>query len=305
MKNIELTKMEQENLDYLLKVSSGEHVRRSQINKIKQDLKKMKFNSVLKAFKRKYQKTKIQTMNNLEIPDIDSNIGDSDLSNKKIAIYTAIFGGYDELADPIFYDPSIDYIAFTDRDIKSKIWSVIKIDSKFSGTDSNRLYKFSPHKFLDSYDYSIYIDGNVQIYGDVKPLIANVSKNSGLAFHRNGERDCIYQEAAFCKIIGKGNTALITKTISQYEKEGFPKHFGMCGCNIIISDLKNDLSKSILTQWLEEFNRSQMGRDQIIFPYIVWKNGLGIKDIGFLGEFTNLNPKFRVNNHSEEDKVNE
>ncbi len=32
----------------------------------------------------------------------------------KIAVYTAITGGYDELRDPIYVDDNIDYYAFTD-----------------------------------------------------------------------------------------------------------------------------------------------------------------------------------------------
>ena len=40
----------------------------------------------------------------------------------KIAVYTSIFGGYDELHEDQLQMDGVDYICFTDSDIKSKTW---------------------------------------------------------------------------------------------------------------------------------------------------------------------------------------
>ena len=45
--------------------------------------------------------------------------------NKKV-IYTTIFGGYDELTEPYFIPDGWDFICFTDTDLKSKNWKIVK-----------------------------------------------------------------------------------------------------------------------------------------------------------------------------------
>ena len=45
---------------------------------------------------------------------------------KRLAIYTAIFGGYDKLPDPTFIPENADFFCFTDSDIQSDIWNIIK-----------------------------------------------------------------------------------------------------------------------------------------------------------------------------------
>ena len=46
--------------------------------------------------------------------------------NKKV-IYTTIFGGYDELTEPHFIPNGWDFICFTDTDLKSKNWKIVKV----------------------------------------------------------------------------------------------------------------------------------------------------------------------------------
>jgi hypothetical protein len=42
----------------------------------------------------------------------------------RIAIYTSIFGGYDDLIDDQFQMDGVDYVCFTDRDMESETWKL-------------------------------------------------------------------------------------------------------------------------------------------------------------------------------------
>jgi len=53
----------------------------------------------------------------------------------KIAVYTSIFGGYDDLMDDQFKMDGVDYICFTDMDITSNLWNIVKSTPIYS--DSN------------------------------------------------------------------------------------------------------------------------------------------------------------------------
>ena len=44
----------------------------------------------------------------------------------KIAVYTSIFGGYDKLNENQYKMDGVDYLCFTDSDIQSDTWDVIK-----------------------------------------------------------------------------------------------------------------------------------------------------------------------------------
>jgi len=44
-------------------------------------------------------------------------------TGKRIAVYTAIYGNYDTIPEPLYADPMCDYYIFTDKDIpEGSIW---------------------------------------------------------------------------------------------------------------------------------------------------------------------------------------
>ena len=58
-----------------------------------------------------------------------------DVEGKKIAVYTCIVGDYDELLEPVYVNPNIEYFAFTDQVVKSdSIWKKL-IFQNFLNTD--------------------------------------------------------------------------------------------------------------------------------------------------------------------------
>lgn len=224
----------------------------------------------------------------------------------KIAIYTCITNGYDMLKEPLFNSPNIDYYVFTDTNIekKSKNWNIINTNNlknkelnELDDIQKNRFIKMHPHIFLKGYDYSLYVDGNVTIISDITPLITSISKDVGISLHRHIYRNCLYDEAKVLKILGKGNKKKINKQIKQYNKEGFPKKYGLLEATIILADLKNPKSKLILDSWWEEFVGSKSYRDQLSLPYILWRHGINSSKVASLGENLYRSSKFFVEPH--------
>lgn len=217
--------------------------------------------------------------------------------------YTCITGGYDELLTPLLTSDSLDYIAFSDNDkLHSDTWKIKSIDKLVGVFDNyiNRYYKLQPKIIFPDYDFSIYVDGNVQIISDVSMLysIARESK-VGIAMHKHVERDCLYDEGEACILHKRGNSTQIQKQMQKYENSGMPRHFGLLEATIIVVDLKNPVATEIMGQWWDEFNYWKSGRDQLAFPYVLWKNGYTLEDVGILGNNKFLNPKFRIGGHSE------
>ena len=168
---------------------------------------------------------------------------------------------------------------------------------KMNVIEKNRYFKMlGINKFAD-YDYSIYVDANIEIYGDLRTITKYTKITSGVAMFNHSSRGCIYKEAIACKIQKKGDNSKIDKQLKEYEKAGMPRDFGMCECSIIVKDLRNDFSSKLMSLWWEDFINRRSYRDQISFPYIVWENGLTMNQIGCLGENISLDGNFRRYNH--------
>ena len=216
--------------------------------------------------------------------------------------YTCITGGYDNPKEPLFADSNLRYELFSDCDIPSdSIWNYNKISIEASSTIGNyvnRYYKMHPFELFPNDQFSIYVDGNVQIASNVSTLFDIARKSRiGIAMHKHAKQNCIYKNALACEYNNRGNIEMIHQQMERYRREGFPEEFGLLEATIIIVDLGNDTAKDIMGKWWKEFIATESGRDQLSLPYVLWKNGYQVEDVGCLGNDEYHNPKFRISVH--------
>ena len=205
----------------------------------------------------------------------------------KIAVYTAVFGVYDELKFCDYLGEGIDLYYISDEKPYNLPTYYIWMDAKeiipdyiVSPIKRNRFIKMNPHKFLSQYVYSIYIDGNVIISGDISRFLKK--SNSGISVFMHPSRDCIYQEALSIVNFKRVNINDVCCQMKKYLDEGMPIHYGLGEMPIIAREHLKKECVSIMETWWEEFeNESQ--RDQLSFTYAMWKNGYKITDLGCLG----------------------
>jgi len=205
----------------------------------------------------------------------------------RIAVYTSIFGGYDNLIDDQLQMEGVDYICFTDRDIKSDTWEVRKSTPIY--TDSNRnakKYKVLPHRYLGEYDWSVWIDGNIKIHSDIRPLCSGEPYKVYDHMKVFDARDCIYDEAETILNFGKinsertpergiknwkDNPKLIVDQMNRYISEGYPKNNGLATNPIILRNHNDSAVIAVMEDWWSEIKYNSK-RDQLSFNYIAWKN---------------------------------
>lgn len=210
-------------------------------------------------------------------------------SDDRIAVYTCIFGDYDNISTPMIFPDNIDYYIITDKAITNVVgWKIINLkdyENKISGmsnVEKNRWFKMHPHIVFDQYKYSVYIDGNVIPVTDFTEYINRIG-NSGIAMYVHSFNDCVYHEAFLIKYLKPQiNYKDIEKHVKHLREDGMPERFGMYSCNIIARDHSNKLCIKIMNTWWDEFKHYSK-RDQMSFTYSVWKNGLNIDDVGVLG----------------------
>jgi len=195
-------------------------------------------------------------------------------AKNKIAVVTAIAGGYDNLHEPEYYDENVDYIAFCDTVPKSHIWQVRYIDyTHFTQPRmAAKLYKILAHKFLPDYDWIIWIDGSVVITGSVSELTGTVDGDIGVFGHPL--RDCVYEEyEASLKNIhhAKGEPASVRlRQKERYRAEGLPARGGLYACTVMVRKNTKKVSRFFEFWWSEISVASSS--DQMPFVYSLWKN---------------------------------
>lgn len=197
--------------------------------------------------------------------------------NRKV-IYTAVIGNYDNLSKPEFYNNDFDYICFTDnKNLKSPgIWQIKYIDHiKYINIDNVRLARYiktNPEIFVGNYDYSIWVDANLIITGDMNDLINKCS--SGYLGFKHTYRDCIYDEAIKCIEWSLDDINIINSEIDFLKLEKYPKHNGLIETNVLCRKHTQEIKKVNQAWW--EMIKKYSRRDQLSHMYIIWKYKLNI-----------------------------
>jgi hypothetical protein len=219
----------------------------------------------------------------------------------KIVIYTAIFGGKDDLIEPAFIPKGCDFVCFTDRDFGSDIWDVRKVEKAFGDPVRNaRMYKVLPHKFLTEYEYSVWVDGNMLVRGDVNELIKKYLGSVNFAIYDHTQLrkrifklfwikdkdecyNCVYEEVKrLVQMSEKGNykddSGLMKKQIKMYKNEGYPEHNGLVSSMVVLRRHNEPDVVKVGEDWWNEIKNNSR-RDQLSFNYVAWKNKLNFKYI--------------------------
>jgi hypothetical protein len=136
----------------------------------------------------------------------------------------------------------------------------------------NRKYKILPHLFLSEYDKSLYVDANIAIVDNPMDLANKYLTKYDMVMPKHFARNCVYDEAKECVILGKIKYDETKKQMGKYKKEGFPINFGLGENNIVFRKHNNENIIKLMNYWWEELN-IQTKRDQLSLSYVLWKNG--------------------------------
>jgi hypothetical protein len=179
-----------------------------------------------------------------------------------LTIYTAIFSNYDDLKEPFVITPGWRYICFTDQDLKSDVWEIIKVPVMECGpVKTARYYKIMFHKHIEA-EFSIWVDATFIINVDLnvwwrrfKPPFTTI---------KHPFSDCIYQEANACISHGK-DSAKVHQQIDLYRKVGIPENSGLIASGILMR--QRSVSTVIFcSMWWKQVELHS-SRDQIAFGY--------------------------------------
>lgn len=205
---------------------------------------------------------------------------------ERIAVYTGIFGNYDEICRPQIHPSNIDYYFISDErpeQIQPFQWinakEVIPSDI-VSPIKRNRYIKMHAHELFPQYQYSVYIDGNITLTADISDFVHH--NRSGISAFMLPWRDCVYYEALAVVNDKRAAAGDVCRQVKRYLKEGMPLHYGLPEMPVIAMEHTKRECIQVMETWWQEFV-SGAQRDQLSFMYAMWKNGLCLSDMTSLG----------------------
>ena len=217
----------------------------------------------------------------------------------RIAVFTAIAGGYDDLKDPEFISDHADYFVFTDGHVPAgSVWQ--KRPFEFISHDPTRTARFiktHPHLYFQDYDWAIWMDANLQLVEAPESLLPQSGRDDTFLTWSHPLRDCVYEEGEECIRRSKDDTSGIEAQIASLRARGFPEHAGLFETSVIVAKMNDPHVEELYKVWWAEISRWSK-RDQLSLPVAVEATDL---PVGHLARHTvcmRTDPRFVYYRHS-------
>jgi hypothetical protein len=194
---------------------------------------------------------------------------------QRVAVYTAIYGGYDTLREQPEM-PGVDFVCFTDDPaLRSSQWRVVHAKARYDHPRmSAKWFRMHPHKVLPEHRRTVWVDGGVQMLGaDFADVVLEAMSPDGLSMFRHPVRDTVTAEAEFCVPLEKYADQPMVEQVAHYRARGFPDESGLWATGVIGRDNLRKIRR-LGRLWMRE-NMRWTYQDQLSLPYLLWR--LGIK----------------------------
>lgn len=205
----------------------------------------------------------------------------------KVAVISSNFGNYDTFNEPSDKIKNInlfDWFFFTDNNkITSKVYKIINETYHFNETSKYnknvmhaKYYKIQHHKIeeLKGYNYVIWLDSsmvitNVNFVDDILKLLEQLPNMVSFSHSR---RKNTKEEFTVLKKMKKFNGLNFDHQQNTYIKEGFKDDIGLFENGFFIRKIDEKMNK-LFDDWWNEI-KTHTYRDQVSFPYVLWKNNI-------------------------------
>ena len=214
----------------------------------------------------------------------------------RCVVYTAIVGDYDRIYAPAAIEPDIDYVAITGpSDPRPPApWqhqSPLHYDRNPRMT--SRWHKMHPHVLFPDHDVSLYVDGNVYLKGNARPLVEQMSGAASIALFRHPDRDFAYEEAEVIKRYRLDDAAIVDTQMAYYRMLGYPMKLGLFNGSILIRRHHDGKLVNFLEDWWRQI-KAFSHRDQLSLNFMLLRHGI---EAGIIPGTLNDNPWFATGPH--------
>lgn len=155
----------------------------------------------------------------------------------RLAVYTALTGGYDTLRQPERMREDVDYFCFSNDIHEERIgaWRIRSIP--FEDRDPVRVSRFpklNPHLVLPEYEASIYVDANVLVSDELDEAMNHaVASGTTCAMVPHPDRKGTFEEGLFVLRHSMGEPFKVYRQMRNLIRSGFRDDAGLFVCSVI------------------------------------------------------------------------
>ncbi len=194
----------------------------------------------------------------------------------RVAVVSAVSGGYDTIKLPEILNPSFDYILYTDTPVRpSGVYQVRPLP--YYHTDTTRMARYiktNLNLLFPDYETVIWIDANIMMLADIQEMVDEFkASKKPIGAIPHPLRNSVYSEGDACMKQGKDDSSLITAQMKHLRSIGF-KCNDLIESNIMMFDMKNPKIGKFFATWWAELDKYSR-RDQLSLNYAI--NTAGIK----------------------------
>lgn len=190
---------------------------------------------------------------------------------KRIVIYTCVTGSYDTVQQPYPAPEGFDFIQFVAKGVphneRNGVWKIEELPVSWDNPIiTSRFPKLSPQTLLEDYEYSLWIDGNVQIANPEVYNICTRLMDAGVQYAGiiHPSRDCAYEECERVLKDDRESLARLLHVVRYLHKNSLPRHAGLMENNVIFRKHNDPAVIEFDRLWQERFVLHSPKRDQLI-----------------------------------------
>ena len=149
-------------------------------------------------------------------------------------------------------------------------WEIIEVDREgISAVALARKIKILSHYYLDDADLSIWIDGSLEVVGDLNDLTGRFGKKDFVLFE-HPRRNCVYQEFQACQLKKKADPKILEKQKKAYLEMKVPAGGGLAMTGLLMRR-KSDQTRELNECWWKYTRDFKTWRDQLTLPLACWE----------------------------------
>lgn len=207
-------------------------------------------------------------------------------------VYTALFGKTDPLHEPAV-QTDCRFVCFTDQDIKSERWEIVRVRSSAGPTRTARMLKALPQRMFPQEDAWLWIDCCFTLKADPVAICRTAAHDIITFRHQYWNR--ITDEAQAIVRLRKAKPAAVYAQLAAYNADGFdtPENPQQSlSCNGVVFRRNTDQICKLNQLWANQLKHTL--RDQMCLDYCAWKLGVSV---GRWPGFDTDNPIARYNHY--------
>lgn len=223
------------------------------------------------------------------------------------AVYTCSVGNYDWTHRPRIKPPGIEFLRFSDRKPRPfSGWTHRALQpapQARTARSAARFHKLCPHLVLPGSEKAIWIDSNVEVLGDVRPLIRSfIEGGADVALFPHPSGRTVAEEIDFAIRAGRIGHAFYEAAERQKSRYATAGVLGseVAETSIVFYRLSSEALRAACEAWWAEITNFTE-RDQVSQPFAMRHEALNIHYWDW--HFDEPNPYFRRVPHRPKDPV--